>query len=119
MGDQQKAWIAKWSQVVLNDEGHGFRHNTTGQCIGTGFHAGEGHIEGGGFCFGVDADGDKLFERWEFTAEGMGTGAYIGGTGKYAGIVCSHQFELVAAPEPSIEGVGQRIAREWGSCTLP
>ena len=113
-----KAWTGQWTHIAL-DDGAGFRHNTTGHCMGTGYHRSDGGVEGHGFCYSVDSDGDKVFERWELTGEGVGKGTYFGGTGKYNGIMCSHVFERVSMPTPSAEGVFQLIAKEFGTCTLP
>ena len=117
-GDHGKAWTGHWSQVAL-DEGEGFRHNTSGHCIGMGYHTPQGGLEGSGFCYSIDEDGDQVFERWEFTGEGVGKGTYFGGTGKYAGIKCQHQFKRIARPTPSVKGIFQVIAKETGTCTQP
>ena len=118
-GKAGSAWVARWTHVALSESKKGFRHNTTGHCIGSGFHNPDGGLEGGGFCYSVDQDGDKVFERWRFTGEGKGKGEYFAGTGKYAGIKCTHEFRRVLRPKPSADGIWQLIGREFGSCTLP
>lgn len=118
-GDHGSAWVARWTNVALNEGGEGFRNNTTAECIGSGFHSADGELEGGGFCFSVDENGDAVYERWEFTGEGKGKGEYFGGTGKYAGIQCNHEFRRVARPEPSYDGTWNVIGNEFGTCSLP
>ena len=108
---EQWAGIARFKLITVPAEG-GDLPPMVADCVGMGIDT---HWEG--YCVFTDADGDKIFDQWEDVDE-KGTGTFMGGTGKYAGIKGSREYEfyyLPDMPEGNFTGIGD----ETGSYTLP
>ena len=82
------------SGSAFNENGSGPLHLGPANCVYTFFLL-DGSIKGKGYCAFGDRDGDRLFTDYEGTdgAGGpKGINTIIGGTGKYAGIKGSGQY---------------------------
>lgn len=94
--DDKAAWIFTGTYSYINDAGSGLFHDTTGRCIGMG-SGNKGAAHNTGYCTYVDRDGSQIFstftyDRGAHDQPGHGTKAYIGGTGKYAGLTGNAEF---------------------------
>ena len=58
-----------------------------------------------------------IFERWQDVDTGKGTATYLGGTGKYAGITGTLEYDYVMLPSP--EGTLHLAGKTRGSYKLP
>ena len=84
--------------TTMNAEGAAFLHNQTGRCLGwwqvdKAAATFEQHVH----CTYTDFDGDQIFEHADFDIQALdgpriGTGRWLGGTGKYLGL--SGVFEI-------------------------
>lgn len=110
--------------LAVNADGEGLLHNMTGRC--TGWYALDrtnARYEQHGHCSYVDADGDMIWEQFEFSPQElspvrMGNGRWLGGTGKYAGL--RGEFEIRVRPLRSArDDVSQAIGSKQGSYRLP
>ncbi len=69
------------------------------------------------YCDYVDADGDHVFEKWDYPVQPLGavnegTGEWIGGTGKYAGISGTMKIRsrrLNSLTDGAIQVVGEKL----------
>ena len=114
IGEEKWSYVAAFTEVVWNNAGEGVLHNMSANCNGLGAASGEGN----GYCNYVDADGDKIYTAWEDLTEGKGKATILGGTGKYAGIQGSEEYEYVYTPD-SPEGTFHGHGGSKGSYTLP
>jgi hypothetical protein len=110
--------------LAVNADGEGLLHNMTGRC--TGWYALDrttARYEQHGHCNYVDADGDMIWEQFEFEPQQlspvrMGNGRWLGGTGKYSGL--RGEFEIRVRPlRPARDDVSQAIGSKQGSYRLP
>lgn len=89
-----------WSGIYwggsFNNAGDGFGHKAAWSCP-TISEIVDGAVAGQGYCAMTDADGDKVFGRFDGRGriDGLfeGDQRYSGGTGKYAGIEGGHRFQ--------------------------
>jgi hypothetical protein len=78
--------------TAVNESGGKLLHNMAGRCTSAPLIDNTAKtVENHGYCDYVDADGDHVFEKWDFPVQPLGaanegTGEWIGGTGKFAGL---------------------------------
>lgn len=118
-GEKHKAYTLDFILIARNDADKGFLHNMSAKCIAMAFVDPKDGTKGGGFCSFTDEDGDKLFERWDYTTPEAGTIEFIDGTGKYAGFTCKGNWKRVARLKPAAKGTWQVIGRKTGTCKMP
>lgn len=92
IGDNRTASATINMMTAVNESGGRLLHNMAGRCtsaplIDNATKTFENH----GYCDYVDADGDHVFEKWDYPVQPLGTasagtGEWIGGTGKFAGL---------------------------------
>ena len=112
IGDEQWAWTNYARTATVGDSEGDLLHNMSGDCMGMGVNN-----QGSGYCRHVDADGDMIFERWQDVDIGKGTATFLGGTGKYAGITGTLEYDYVMLPSP--EGALHLAGKTRGSYKLP
>lgn len=72
--------------VVLSDDPKSVLNRSLQDCIGTTLINKKGEPQlAGGYCDGVDADGDVWLISWRGNASGGSDWVFTGGTGKYSG----------------------------------
>jgi len=105
--------------TTTNAAGKGPLHNLTGRCLGWFvIDRAAGSHEQRGQCNFADADGDIVYERFDFEPQALGevrigTGRWTGGTGKYVGL--RGEFEIrVRTLKPATEGIVQSIGTKEG-----
>jgi hypothetical protein len=106
--------------TASNAEGRGLLHNLTGRCLGMfAIDTEAATFEQHGHCVYTDADGDQVWERFDFAAQPLApvqiaSGRWLGGSGKYEGI--RGEFEIRVRPlRPATEEFGQVIGSKQGS----
>lgn len=94
--------------------------NYTQRCVGS-VAVVRGKPAGSGFCRNVDpANGDFTLVQWiAGDKPGMGTFAFLGGTGKWKGIGGGGDYRTVAPTRPVDDGTYQNCVRVKGSFTVP
>lgn len=109
--------------TAMNAENATFLHNQTGRCVGTWTvdetsKMFEEHVN----CTYTDPDGDQIYESANFDlqpldAPHVGTGRWLGGTGKYAGL--SGVFEIRTRTLRSArDGIVQYVGTKQGQYRL-
>ncbi len=79
--------------AIANDPNSPFR-NVSQDCMFTVVTSADGNsVSSGGFCDGIDADGN-VYWVWAQADESGGNWHYIGGTGKFEGIQGGGTYEL-------------------------
>lgn len=115
--------LANSTLTAMNAEGAAFLHNQTGRCLGwwqvdKAAAAYEQHVH----CTYTDFDGDHIFERADFDTQALdgpriGTGRWLGGTGKYRGL--SGVFEIrVRTLRSARAGLVQYVGTKQGHYRL-
>jgi hypothetical protein len=110
--------------TAINVQNAAFLHYQTGRCLGVWFvdepaARYEQHVH----CTYTDAEGDQIFERADFETQPLegpqvGSGRWLGGTGKYEGI--SGVFEIrVQGLVSAREGLAQYVGTKEGHYDLP
>jgi hypothetical protein len=99
--------------VATNNAGGVFMNNMVGNCASFTLRSGE-TLEALGACSYEDKDGDQLYETFKSTIQGKGSIAFIGGTGKFAGIQCEGEYTTVGWARQGAGGVGKK----QGRCTF-
>jgi hypothetical protein len=118
IGDNRTASATINMMTAVNESGGWLLHNMAGRCtsaplIDTAAKTLENH----GYCDYVDADGDHVFEKWDYPVQPLGavnegTGEWIGGTGKYAGISGTMKIRsrrLNSLTDGAIQVVGEKL----------
>ncbi|MBU3031837.1 hypothetical protein [Paracoccus marinaquae] len=124
IGPGRFAGLSNSVMTAMGVENAAFLHNQTGRCLGDWFvdevaATYEQHVH----CTYTDADGDQIFERADFDTQPLdgprvGTGRWLGGTGKYEGI--SGVFEIrVQGLRSAREGLVQYLGTKQGNYHLP
>ncbi|GJD57191.1 hypothetical protein [Methylobacterium dankookense] len=123
IGPQRTVATSLSIMTAVNAGGSGLLHNMTGRCNGMATIDNQAKtLENHGFCDYVDADGDHVFEKWDYpvqplAATGQGTGEWIGGTGKFTGI--SGQLTIKSQRVNALtEGIVQFVGEKTGSYTI-
>jgi hypothetical protein len=99
-------------------------HNATFHCLGA-LHAVKGLYDNDfGFCSYTRPDGDMVYLTYEATGMlggkgGKGTVTLVGGTGKYAGIQGSGEFDRLPGFRPAAKGTFQGINKSKLNWKIP
>ncbi len=109
--------------TAMSADNAAFLHNQTGRCIGkwTVDEAAE-TFEQRVHCTYTDADGHQIYERADFdrqplNAPRVGTGRWLGGSGKYEGL--SGVFEIrTRTLRPARKGIVQYVGTKQGHYRL-
>lgn len=124
IGPDSFVGITNSTLTAMNAENAGFLHNQTGRCVGNWIVDNvSGTFEQHVHCTYTDADGDQIFERADFEeqpldAPRVGTGRWLGGSGKYEGL--SGVFEIRTRTLRSArEGLVQYVGTKQGQFRLP
>lgn len=124
IADDSELGLSSSILTATNAEGEGLLHNLTGRCLGWYvLDKGEKAYEYHGHCNYTDSDGDVVYEKADFDRQALspvyiGTGKWLGGTGKYAEL--SGVFEIRVRPlKPSQDGYSQGIGTKQGRYRLP
>lgn len=124
IGDGRFSGPTDSTMTAMGVENAAFLHNQTGRCVGVWFlDEAAATYKQNVHCTYVDADGDKIFERADFETQPLegprvGTGRWLGGTGKYAGI--SGVFEIrVQGLQSARDGLVQYVGTKQGQYHLP
>lgn len=110
--------------TAMSADNAAFLHNQTGRCVGTWTvdettKTFEEHVN----CTYTDADGDQIHEDATFDSQPLdgphvGTGRWLGGTGKYQGL--SGIFEIrTRLLRSAREGLVQYVGTKQGQYRLP
>ena len=104
--------------TAVNESGGKLLHNMAGRCTSAPtIDNGAKTLENHGYCDYVDADGDHVFEKWDyplqpFAAVNEGTGQWIGGTGKFAGLsgtMTIRSRRLNTLTDGAVQVVGEKL----------
>lgn len=124
IGEGRFSGLSDSTLTAMGVENAAFLHNQTGRCLGVWFlDEGAATYQQNVHCTYVDTDGDQIFERADFDTQPLqgprvGTGRWLGGTGKYAGI--SGVFEIrVQGLRSAREGLVQYLGTKHGQFHLP
>ena len=106
--------------TASNSAGEGLLHNLTGRCMGKfDIDTEAGVFEQHGNCVYTDADGDQIWEQFDFEPQQLSpvqiaAGRWTGGSGKYEGL--RGEFEIRVRPlRPANPSFGQVIGSKEGS----
>ena len=120
IGPDREMGLYEGVLTASNAEGQGLLHNLTGRCMGVfEIDTSVGTFEQHGNCVYTDADGDAIWERFDFERQTLApvqiaAGRWIGGSGKYDGL--RGEFEIRVRPlRPAKDGFGQVIGSKQGS----
>lgn len=124
VGPDRFVGLTNSTLTAMSADNAEFLHNQTGRCVGTwtvdnGSETFEQHVN----CTYTDADGDQIYERADFEeqplgATPVGTGRWLGGSGKYEGL--SGVFEIRTRTLRSArEGLVQYVGTKQGQYRLP
>ena len=123
IGDNRTAAAGISIMAAVNQTGGKLLHNMAGRCTGAPvIDSGAKTLENHGYCDYLDADGDHVFEKYDYPLQPMGaslngTGEWIGGTGKFAGL--SGRFNIRNYRMNSlVEGASQIAGEKTGSYTF-
>lgn len=118
VGEEQVVYNYTFNGVVTNDAGEGVFHNSSSSCLGMGSTIG-GQTSNRGNCVHTDLDGDQIFDEWQdegTEAGASGSGKLLGGTGKYAGIEGTYEYERIelrAAAEGAFQGYTTKMTGDY------
>jgi hypothetical protein len=117
IGNNREMLVTNAVMWAINESGGGFLHDMTGRCSGwVIIDTAAGAFESHGYCNYSDKDGDQMFEQydWPMQTRGSstsGTGKWIGGTGKFAGLqgnITLKGRSLKSAVDGISQGAGQK-----------
>ena len=91
-----KLAVMRTTSVIVSDDPGAAYHLLSGECIGQFLIAPDGKTAASGRCARRDKDGDVLNEEWVATdgAGNKGTWKVAGGTGKFANVKGTAQWEF-------------------------
>ena len=120
IGNNREMVVTNAVMWAINESGSGFLHDMTGRCSGwviidTAAVAFESH----GYCNYADKDGDQMFEQYDWPMQPRGsatngTGKWIGGTGKYAGLQGTITLKGRSL-KPAVDGISQGAGQKIGT----
>lgn len=124
IGPDRFVGLTNSTLTAMNAENAEYLHNQTGRCVGTwtvdnALKTFEQHVN----CTYTDADGDQIYEQADFETQPLGetpvgTGRWLGGSGKYAGL--SGVFEIRTRTLRSARaGLVQYVGTKQGQFRLP
>jgi hypothetical protein len=114
-GEKQKAMAMDQTIMATNDKKEPFLNNMAAKCVSLVLFGAE-QAEGGGYCAFVDADGDKIYEKWTYGDRNTGKIVFSGGTGKFAGLECQGTWQRVASMKAAAPGTFQAVGSKKGTC---
>ncbi|MCJ2132576.1 hypothetical protein MKK69_00565 [Methylobacterium sp. J-026] len=123
IGNNRSASAMILTMTAVNEAGSGLLHNMAGRCSSSPLvDSGAKTFENHGYCDYVDADGDHVYEKWDYPVQSMaavseGTGAWIGGTGKFAGLTGTMTIRSRRLNSP-VDGATQVVGEKRGSYSL-
>jgi hypothetical protein len=124
ISEEAQFGITNSTMTAVNAAGEGLLHELAGRCLGWWrVDASAGTFEQQVHCTYVDGDGDQIFERADFEEQALagprvGTGRWMGGTGKYREL--SGVFEIrVKNLRPIRDGLIQYVGTKQGHYRLP
>ena len=107
--------------IVSSDDENNPFYNASAQCLGT-HRVIKGEFKELGLCTYTRPDGDQIYVSYEATGKTgtpvKGTHAFIGGTGKCAGITGNGEFTRNSLKGPA-KGSGANIVKRTSSWKLP
>lgn len=118
IGENRMASATINMMTAVNESGGKLLHNMAGRCTSAPvIDNGAKTLENHGYCDYVDADGDHVFEKWDYPLQPLaavneGTGQWIGGTGKFAGLSGTMKIRsrrLNSLTEGAVQVVGEKL----------
>ena len=123
IGDNRTVAVNVAMMTAVNQAGSGLLHNMAGRCASMATtDAGAKTFENHGYCDYADADGDHVYERFDYpvqqpAATPQATGEWLGGTGKVVGI--GGKFDIRSTRLTSLtDGASQVVGEKVGSYTV-
>ena len=120
IGPDREKGLYEGVLTASNAEGRGLLHHLTGRCVGIWeIDTEAGTFEEHGNCTYTDADGDQIWEQFDFESQPLtpvqiASGRWLGGSGKYEGL--RGEFEIrVRSLRPANPAFGQVIGSKEGS----
>ncbi|WP_457106919.1 hypothetical protein [Methylobacterium sp. P5_C11] len=123
IGGNRTASATIYMMTAVNESGGRLLHNMAGRCTSAPIiDSGAKTLENHGYCDYVDADGDHVFEKWDYPVQPLGaaiegTGEWLGGTGKFAGLSGTMKIRSRRLNSPT-EGAIQVVGEKLGSYSL-
>ena len=124
ISEEAQFGITNSTMTAVNAAGEGLLHELAGRCLGWWrVDASASTFEQQVHCTYIDDDGDQIFERADFEEQALagprvGTGHWMGGTGKYREL--SGVFEIrVKNLRPVRDGLVQYVGTKQGHYRLP
>jgi hypothetical protein len=123
IGNNRTASATINMMTAVNESGGKLLHNMAGRCTSTPLvDNATKTFENHGYCDYVDADGDHVFEKWDYPVQPLaaaseGTGEWIGGTGKFAGLSGTMKIRSRRL-SPLTDGAVQVVGEKLGSYSL-
>ncbi len=121
MGEERLQMNYEGAGVFVDDTGKSFIHLSAVYSMGT-LHAVKGVFEETGFMVFTPPDGDKLYTTFKGSGTlgktAKGTWTYTGGTGKYAGVEGSGEYNRYSL-QYATEGVWTNMNLSKGNYKLP
>ncbi|MGU3464668.1 hypothetical protein ACLBXO_07405 [Methylobacterium sp. C33D] len=123
IGNNRTASAMIYMMTAVNESGGRLLHNMAGRCTSAPLIDSVAKtLENHGYCDYVDADGDHVFEKWDYPVQPLaavneGTGEWIGGTGKFAGLSGTMKIRSRRLNSPT-EGAVQVVGEKLGSYSL-
>ena len=120
IGDNRTAAAGITMMTAVNETGGKLLHNMAGRCTGAPVIDNSAKtLENHGYCDYVDADGDHVYEKYDYPLQPQGvsleaTGEWLGGTGKFAGLsgtIQIHSRRLNSLVEGATQVVGEKVGR--------
>lgn len=111
--------LVEFSGISRNDKGTGMFHRMGVRCMGL-HESGSPKAVSRGACTDTDSDGDQIFSTYEsrvVDGKSAGTHAFVGGTGKYAGMSGNATYSVV--PVKSSDGTVMFSVPHRASWKLP
>lgn len=118
IGENRVASATINMMTAVNESGGKLLHNMAGRCTSAPvIDNGAKTLENHGYCDYVDADGDHVFEKWDYPLQPLGaasegTGQWIGGTGKFAGLsgtMTIRSRRLNSLTDGAVQVVGEKL----------
>jgi hypothetical protein len=118
IGNNREMLVSSSVMFAINESGSGFLHDMAGRCSGTVIvDTAANSFESHGYCNYADKDGDQVFEQYDWPmqprgAATNGTGKWLGGTGKYAGLqgaIVLKGRSVKSTTDGVSQGAGQKI----------
>jgi hypothetical protein len=118
IGENRMASATINMMTAVNETGGKLLHNMAGRCTSAPLIDNNTKMfENHGYCDYVDADGDHVFEKWDYPVQPLGaanegTGEWIGGTGKFAGLSGTMKIRsrrLNTLTDGAVQVVGEKL----------